>query len=154
MFFPMNRLLCLSLCLSALNFSLLRAAEEPVDFAREVLPVLSNKCYVCHGPDPRKKNELRLDSYAAATADRKGVRAIDPDDLEESEILYRIHDKEDPMPPLDAEKRAANPRIRAHLACSGGHLGRPNVIATVDTIEQKTWSSIVLRDESEVDLRT
>jgi len=81
------------------------AAEKPVDFAREVLPILSNKCFVCHGPDTRKKNELRLDSFAAATADRKGTRAIDPEHLEESEILYRIHDKEDPMPPEDAEKQ-------------------------------------------------
>ena len=32
-------------------------AEEKakVDFAREVLPILSNKCFVCHGPDTKKK---------------------------------------------------------------------------------------------------
>ena len=101
----MNRLFCFCLSLIALGFSPLPAAEEPVDFAREILPILSNKCYVCHGPDTKKKTELRLDSYAAATADRKGVRAIDPDDLGESELLYRIHDKEDPMPPVDAEKQ-------------------------------------------------
>jgi mono/diheme cytochrome c family protein len=81
------------------------AAEPPVDFAREVLPVLSNKCFVCHGPDVKKKTDLRLDSYAAATADRDGVRAIHPEKPAESEILVRIHDKEDPMPPEDAEKQ-------------------------------------------------
>ena len=37
-------------------------AGKPVDFAREVLPILSNKCFVCHGPDGEKKEVLRLAS--------------------------------------------------------------------------------------------
>jgi len=81
------------------------AAAEPVDFAREVLPILSNKCFACHGPDTKKKKDLRLDSYAAATADRNGIRAIDPESPEDSEVLIRIHDEKDPMPPEDAEKQ-------------------------------------------------
>ena len=32
-----------------------------VDFARELLPVLSDKCFACHGPDNKKKNLVRLD---------------------------------------------------------------------------------------------
>ena len=44
-------------------------AAEPVDFAREILPILSNKCFVCHGPDGEAKDELRLDSYEAAIED-------------------------------------------------------------------------------------
>ncbi|MFP6883684.1 MAG: hypothetical protein VCA40_04585, partial [Roseibacillus sp.] len=36
---------------------------QKIDFAREVLPILSNKCFVCHGPDTKKKKQLRLDSY-------------------------------------------------------------------------------------------
>ncbi|MEZ5302092.1 MAG: PSD1 and planctomycete cytochrome C domain-containing protein [Verrucomicrobiales bacterium] len=81
------------------------AAEKPVDFAREVLPVLSNKCFVCHGPDTRKKDLVRLDSFEAATADLGGYRAIDPAALEDSEIIVRLHDADDPMPPDDAEKQ-------------------------------------------------
>lgn len=81
------------------------AAESPVNFAREVLPVLSNKCFVCHGPDSEKESDLRLDSREGATADLGGYRAIDPSDLEKSEILFRLHDKEDPMPPEKAEKQ-------------------------------------------------
>ncbi len=80
------------------------ASGSKVDFARDVLPILSNKCFACHGPDT-KKSQLRLDSSAAATANRDGVRAIDPDNLADSEILHRIHDREDPMPPEDAEKQ-------------------------------------------------
>ncbi|MEN8678642.1 MAG: c-type cytochrome domain-containing protein, partial [Akkermansiaceae bacterium] len=57
---------------------------EKVDFAREVLPILSDKCFACHGPDTRKAKDLRLDSYEAATRNRKGIRSIDPDNLEDS----------------------------------------------------------------------
>ncbi|MFP6894636.1 MAG: PSD1 and planctomycete cytochrome C domain-containing protein [Opitutales bacterium] len=80
-------------------------AETKVDFAREVLPVLSNKCFVCHGPDSKKKDVLRLDSREGATRDLGGYRAIDADSPEESEILARLHDADDPMPPEKAEKK-------------------------------------------------
>jgi hypothetical protein len=80
-------------------------AETKVDFAREVLPVLSNKCFVCHGPDSKKKDVLRLDSREGATRDLGGYRAIDADSPEESEILARLHDGDDPMPPKKAEKK-------------------------------------------------
>ncbi len=78
---------------------------KKVDFAREVLPVLSNKFFVCHGPDAKKKDILRLDSHAGATRDLGGYRAIDSDSPKDSEILARIHDADDPMPPKKAEKK-------------------------------------------------
>ena len=81
-------------------------AETKVDFAREVLPVLSNKCFVCHGPDSKKKDVLRLDSRTGATRDLGGYRAIDADSPEESEILTRLHDADDPMPPKKAGEKA------------------------------------------------
>ena len=81
------------------------AKSKKLDFARQILPILSNKCFVCHGPDTHKKDELRLDSYEAATRDLGGYKAIDPEDLGESELIIRIHDKDDPMPPDDAEKQ-------------------------------------------------
>ncbi len=74
-----------------------------VDFAREILPILSNKCFVCHGPDGEKKDVLRLDSFKEATRDLDGYKAIDPASPEKSELLVRLHDKEDPMPPKKAE---------------------------------------------------
>ena len=49
--------------------SVLLAEEKPVDFAREILPVLSDKCFVCHGPDVKKKDLVRLDSFEGATRD-------------------------------------------------------------------------------------
>ena len=76
-----------------------------VDFAREVLPILSNKCFVCHGPDTRKKDLLRLDSYEGATKDLGDYQAVNPKDPGKSEILVRIHSKDEPMPPKKAEKQ-------------------------------------------------
>ena len=102
--FKFHTTLIISIFLSLINSS--HSAEtDKVDFARQILPILSNKCFACHGPDSKKPSQLRLDSYQAATADRDGVKAIDPNDLKESEIIFRIHDKEDPMPPVDAEKQ-------------------------------------------------
>ena len=34
-----------------------------VDFARQILPILSDKCFACHGPDTKRKDLVRLDSY-------------------------------------------------------------------------------------------
>ena len=76
-----------------------------VDFAREILPILSNKCFVCHGPDGEKKDVIRLDSFKEATRDLDGYKAIDPAAPEKSELLVRLHDKEEPMPPKKAEKQ-------------------------------------------------
>ena len=80
-------------------------AGAPVDFAREVLPILSNKCFVCHGPDSRKKDLLRLDSYAGATKDLGDYQAVNPKDPAKSEILVRLHSAKKPMPPKKAEKQ-------------------------------------------------
>ena len=85
----------------------LTAAERrAVDFAREVLPILSNKCFVCHGPDASGKEDfLRLDSAEEATRDLGGYRAVDPAAPEKSAVLARLHDADDPMPPKDADKQ-------------------------------------------------
>ncbi|MDA1232388.1 MAG: hypothetical protein O2856_16570, partial [Planctomycetota bacterium] len=80
------------------------ANSRPVDFAREILPILSDKCFICHGPDSHAQVEagtelLRLDSFAGATHDLGGYRAIDTEAPDKSEILSRIHSTDAPMPP-------------------------------------------------------
>jgi len=56
-------------------------AKESIDFSRQILPILSNKCFACHGPDTKKKDLVRLDSYAAATKDLGDYQAINPKKL-------------------------------------------------------------------------
>ena len=106
----------------ALAHSAVSAAEKPVDFAREILPVLSNKCFVCHGPDSKKKDLLRLDSFEGATSDLGGYRAVNPDDPARSEIIARIHDTDDPMPPEDSGKQLtpAERKLIERWALQGG----------------------------------
>lgn len=101
----------------------LTSAEKPVDFSREILPILSNKCFVCHGPDIHDDTDLRLDSFGAATEDRGGYRAVNPDHPEQSEVLARIASEEEPMPPSDSEKQLTDTErdsIRRWIE-KGGH---------------------------------
>ena len=116
-----SRMMKSAICIAAALLSAAPSIAQTVDFSREVLPILSGKCFVCHGPDADKKH-IRLDSREAATKDLGGYRAIDPAALEKSEILKRIHDKDDPMPPEDAEKQLteAERDILARWVRSGG----------------------------------
>jgi hypothetical protein len=94
----------LSLVFILLAPSWLVAEESDVSFSRDVLPILSNKCFICHGPDSQQRSDLRLDTPELASSDRGGYRAIDPTSPEESEVLVRIGSADDPMPPADIEK--------------------------------------------------
>ena len=77
----------------------------PVDFARQILPILSDKCFVCHGPDAKDEDLVRLDSFAGATADLGDYQAIDHLHPEKSELVARIDSVDDPMPPVDFDKK-------------------------------------------------
>ena len=62
----------LTTALSTGPFSAQAEDKPQVDFARQILPILSNKCFVCHGPDTKDADQLRLDSAKSATRDRGG----------------------------------------------------------------------------------
>jgi hypothetical protein len=73
------------------------------DFAREVRPILSNRCFKCHGPDTEKQEAgLRLDIRDEALRELdSGARAIVPGRPDDSEAIARIT-SDDPdlvMPP-------------------------------------------------------
>lgn len=83
-------------------------AEERVSFARDIQPILSDKCYRCHGPDAAsRKARLRLDDRESALAARRGMRAIVPAKPEESETWRRIssQDESEVMPPPATGKK-------------------------------------------------
>jgi hypothetical protein len=78
-------------------------APRKIDFNSQIRPILSDKCFHCHGPDPgKRKAGLRLDSREGAFAELKsGGHAILPRNLEESELVARITAEEESerMPP-------------------------------------------------------
>lgn len=70
------------------------AAPKPVDFVRDIQPLLSKNCYACHGPDAgQRKADLRLDARVDAIA-KRGSRAgaIVPGHPEQSSLLQRVMD--------------------------------------------------------------
>ena len=88
--------------------------EMKLDFNRHIRPILSDKCFFCHGPDSHeRKADLRLDTEAGAKADLGGYAAIVPGDLEESEFVARImsHDPDELMPPEDSHKKLTSAEI-------------------------------------------
>ncbi len=95
----------LLVCLMAIPLAVptpVRAAQDDVDFNREVKPLLSSRCFLCHGPDESSREaDLRLDTAAGATADLGGYQAVVPGDLESSELIRRItsDDESEVMPP-------------------------------------------------------
>ena len=88
--------------LGCCTFGQLRA----LDFNRDVRPILSGKCFHCHGPDAEnQKSEFRLDTHENATADLGGYAGIAPGDLDASESHHRIWEDEiieDRMPPPES----------------------------------------------------
>jgi hypothetical protein len=82
-------------------------ADDAIEFNRDIRPILSDKCFFCHGPDSATREAgLRLDREAEAKADNDGVTAIVPGDADASELIYRIFtdDADDLMPPEDSER--------------------------------------------------
>lgn len=79
--------------------------SEPIDFNRDIRPILSDNCFACHGPDANKREaDLMLHIAEGATADLGEYAAIVPGKPEQSEMINRINDSEDPMPPVDSHK--------------------------------------------------
>ena len=90
------------------------AAPPPVDFNRDVRPIVSDKCFACHGPDANTREaDLRLDVETEAKLDRGGYAAIVPGKLDESELVRRItsDDESERMPPVDSGKKLSKEQI-------------------------------------------
>ena len=77
-------------------------AERPIDFNRDIRPIISDKCYKCHGPDAKnQKSDFRLDTREQAIADLGGYAGVTPGNLDQSDLhhLIRSDDKSERMPP-------------------------------------------------------
>ena len=77
-----------------------------MQFNRDIRPLLTDRCFSCHGPDERaRKAKLRLDTYEGATKDLGGYSAIIPGDPENSELILRaVHENSDELMPPPKSK--------------------------------------------------
>lgn len=108
---PSLRVFIAAISMIVLTFGSIRAEESGtgiVSFARDVLPILSDRCFACHGPDKaNRKADLRLDDQAEAL--KSGV--IVPGKSAESELIARIESRErDEVMPPPKHGKALNPK--------------------------------------------
>ena len=85
-----------------------RADSKTVDYDRDIRPILSDKCYYCHGPDKKhRKAKLRLDTKEGLFGERDGIVPVTPGKVGDSELFYLItsKDKEERMPPIKSGKK-------------------------------------------------
>src|SRR5436853_7374244 len=97
----------MTVLLMAVLASAAEAAPNTVQFNRDIRPILSDKCFACHGLDAKKrKADLRLDLAASALAERKGGRAVVPGDLSKSALWAHINssDPDEVRPPPETHK--------------------------------------------------
>ncbi|MEM1443065.1 MAG: c-type cytochrome domain-containing protein [Verrucomicrobiota bacterium] len=97
---PVSSIFLIIFFLSALPGS--SPGRESLNFNRDIRPILSAKCFSCHGPDSQDRDaDYRLDTREDAFADLGGYAAIVPGKPKESELIYRIttDDDSDLMPP-------------------------------------------------------
>jgi len=82
-------------------------SKNTINFSRDIRPILSDKCFYCHGPDPEHREaDLRLDVEENIKADLGGYAAVVPGKPDESALFERItaDDPDMQMPPVDSGK--------------------------------------------------
>src|SRR6476646_9233109 len=102
-FWPHLRLTIVVAALSPLGW-----AAESIDFSRQVLPILSDACFRCHGPDAgSRKAKLRLDQREGLFRTRDDITVVVPGKPEASELVLRVSskDEDEVMPPRDANRQ-------------------------------------------------
>lgn len=103
--FSLAILCCFNLAWSAFGSS---ESLEPLNYNRDIRPILSANCFYCHGPDEEHQEaDLRLDHLQGATHNLGGYQAIVPGDVEKSEVVKRVftEDSDDLMPPPESDKK-------------------------------------------------
>lgn len=99
---------CIVLCAS------IAASAAPVDYDRQILPILSDNCYKCHGPDEgARKAHLRLDTKQGAFSIKDGKPILVPGKSGQSELIRRItsNDPDQHMPPAASHRRLTEAQI-------------------------------------------
>ncbi|WP_290799156.1 DUF1553 domain-containing protein [Flavihumibacter sp. UBA7668] len=125
---------------------------DRVDYNLHVKPILSDKCFACHGPDQAKREAgLRLDLSTAAFAElpeTPGKVAIDPGNLTNSELFHRIlsedHDYRMPTPESNLQLSTEEKAILIKWIKQGAEY-QPHwsfvspTKPAIPTVQQKEW---------------
>jgi hypothetical protein len=84
----------------------------PMDFTRQVRPILSQHCFACHGPDQESREaDLSLVTFEEATRAGDDGAAVTPKSRERSLLWQRINDSKAPMPPESAHNALTGEQI-------------------------------------------
>jgi len=87
---------------------------KPVDFNRDILPILSDTCFACHGPDDGQRTaNFRLDTEEGMFADRGGYRLVVPGSSAQSKLYQKITatDAAVRMPPASSSSSLTSAQI-------------------------------------------
>ena len=105
----MNRKTTLALLLAMRFAAEAFAGDGEINFSRDILPLLSDNCFTCHGPDEaNRQSDLRLDEHGSALRKlESGHAAVVPGNSDQSELFRRImaSDADVKMPPPDSDKQ-------------------------------------------------
>jgi hypothetical protein len=109
---PFRRFVVLTALMTLSTVRLVLGSDaSTISFNQHIRPILSDKCFACHGLDAHTREaDLRLDVAEDAVADRGGTRAIVPGNPEESLVWQRIisSDPDEQMPPADSHKQLSD----------------------------------------------
>ena len=100
-------------CLVVGSTSVIVSADEPVDFNRHILPILSENCFECHGPDEgSRQGDLRLDQESSVF-DGESDAVVVREQADASELFRRLiaGDPDERMPPVDSGKALSPEQI-------------------------------------------
>lgn len=109
-----NGTVSLRFVLGFVLFLVANHAFAAIDFSRDVLPILSDKCFHCHGPDNETlEADLRLDLEDHVFGDRDGHHVVVPGDTKQSELVRRIQsqDTDERMPPAESTRQLSQEEI-------------------------------------------
>jgi hypothetical protein len=125
------------------------AAAPRLEFNRDIRPLLSDRCFKCHGPDAHaRKAELRLDVRDNALAERDSGRSLVPGQPDRSELVKRIEstDADEQMPPPKSHLRLSREEIatlRRWVAQGAEYQAHwsfaPPVAAALPEVRQGAW---------------
>lgn len=105
---------CLSLVVICQLVILPASGVPPIDFDRDIRPILSNTCYTCHGPDSNKRStDIRFDQRDGLFAKLDGSTVVVPGKPDQSDLVRRITSKDADvrMPPADQKQQLTAEQI-------------------------------------------